>query len=135
MEDRLRNLRQSMNKTKFNQLNFSDQLRNQIHDKIEKQNESKGHIYLAVLQILLNQKTGYELTQLLRSRGIQSFVEKEGDLYTLLHSLEHNGYLLSNWNETGAKYYQINKRGKKLLQQSEKSETHMQGVLKQLLEG
>ncbi|MRH44152.1 PadR family transcriptional regulator [Aquibacillus halophilus] len=134
MEDRLKNLRHSMDKTKFNQLNFSDQLRKKIHKRIEKQNESKESIYLAVLQLLANKKTGYDLTKLLRSRGIQFFEEDEGNLFTMLHSFEQNGYLLSNWDENGAKHYQISRRGKNLLQQSEKNEMQKRLVVKQLLE-
>ena len=91
MEDRLKGLRKSMEKTTFKQLNFSEQHRKQVYEKINKPYENEEDIFLAVLQLLIHEKTGYELVQLLRGRGIQKFEENEGFLYTLLHRLEQNG--------------------------------------------
>lgn len=135
MDDRLKGLRKAMTNKRFHQLNFSDQLRNQIHEKIKKQSENNEDTYVAILQLLLTKKTGFDLTQLIRSRGIQSFEGSEGELYTLLHRLEQNGYLSSSWDESGAKYYLTTGKGKKLLQLVEKSEKQKTFSLKQLLEG
>ncbi len=60
----------------------------------------------------MNEKTGYELMQLLRGRGIQKFEGDEGSLYTLLHRLEQNRFIQSSWDHAGAKYYQLNDKGK-----------------------
>ena len=62
----------------------------------------------------MNEKTGYELMQLLRGRGIQKFEGDEGSLYTLLHRLERNRFIQSSWNHAGAKYYQLNDKGNKI---------------------
>ncbi len=72
-------------------------------------------ILLAVLQLLMNEKTGYELMQLLRGRGIQTFEGNEGSLYTLLHRLEQNRFIQSSWDHEGAKYYRLNDKGNKML--------------------
>lgn len=135
MENRLKGLRKSMEKTTFNQLNFSDHLRNQVHEKIKYEKEREEDIYLAILQILLNEKTGYELVQLLRTRGIQKFVGNEGTLYTLLHGLEKNNYLRSTWDDAGEKRYQINDKGRKILQKTEAPNQGKRFSLKELVEG
>ena len=63
----------------------------------------------------MNEKSGYELMQLLRGRGIQKFEGDEGSLYTLLHRLEQNRFIQSSWDHAGAKYYQLNDKGNKML--------------------
>ena len=62
----------------------------------------------------MNEKSGYELMQLLRGRGIQKFEGDEGSLYTLLHRLEQNRFIQSSWDHAGAKYYQLNDKGNKI---------------------
>ncbi|MGO5010527.1 PadR family transcriptional regulator [Niallia sp. Sow4_A1] len=135
MEDRLKELRQKMNNTTFEQINFSNRLRNQVHEKIKKQNEREDITLIAVLQLLLNKRTGYDLTQLLRARGIESYEDKEGCLYTFLHNLEKNGFLTSKWDGTDVKYYQTSKKGRKVLQHAEKNGTQKGFILKHLFEG
>ncbi|OZM58392.1 lineage-specific thermal regulator protein [Lottiidibacillus patelloidae] len=135
MENKLKRLRNSMEKTKFNKLDFSDQLRKQINDKISKLKESEEDVYLAVFQLLLNKKSGYDLSQQLTARGILQFEESQGSLYTMLHRLEKNNYLLSNWDEKGVKYYQLNDKGRKILQKNEQEGKNKRFALKELLEG
>ena len=76
MEDRLKGLRKSMEKTTFKQLNFSEQHRKQVYEKINKPYENEEDIFLAVLQLLIHEKTGYELVQLLRREGYSKIRRK-----------------------------------------------------------
>ena len=134
MEDRLKGLRKSMEKTTFKQLNFSEQHCKQVYEKINKPYESEEDIFLAALQLLIHEKTGYELAQLLRGRGIQKFEGNEGFLYTLLHRLEQNGVIKSSWDHSGAKYYQLNDKGRKILRKAEKNSAKKRFILKELIQ-
>ncbi|MGG1674811.1 PadR family transcriptional regulator [Neobacillus sp. NRS-1170] len=135
MENRLRNIKKVMDRTAFSELNFSEEHRKNILEKINRQDESEETILLAVMQLLAQDRTGFELTKLLRGRGIQKFEENEGFLYTLLHRLEQTGYLQSSWSlETEAKYYQLTDKGRKALRKAEKKQSKKQFVLKELLE-
>ncbi|HDR4420073.1 TPA: PadR family transcriptional regulator [Bacillus cereus] len=134
MEDRLKGLRKSMENTTFKHLSFSDQHRKQVREKINASNEKEEDISLAILQLLSNEKTGYELSQLLRGRGIRKFEGNEGFLYTVLHRLEQNRFIQSSWDHTGAKYYQLNDKGRKMLRKAEKNATKAQFILKGLVQ-
>ncbi len=120
MENRLKKLKKSMDKTTFTQLNFTEQHRKEIHEKINKQDESDEDIFLAVLQLLAHEKTGFEIAKHLRGRGIRKFEDNEGFLYTFLHQLEQSDYLQGTWDESGAKYYRLNDKGRKQLKKAEK---------------
>ncbi|MDC2863539.1 PadR family transcriptional regulator [Bacillus sp. BP-3] len=135
MEDRLKGLRKSMENTTFKHLSFSDQYRKQVYEKINKPCENEEDTLLAVLQLLIHEKTGYELAQLLRGRGIQKFEGNEGFLYTLLHRLEQNHFIQSSWDHSGAKYYQLNDKGRKMLRKAEKNSTKARFILKGLVQG
>ncbi|MBO1511523.1 PadR family transcriptional regulator [Metabacillus bambusae] len=135
MEDRLKNLRKSMEKTTFKQLIFTEQHQCNIRKKINKLNISDEEVLLAVMQLLVHEKTGYELTKHLRGRGILKFEDNEGFLYTLLHRLEQKNCLLTRWDESEAKQYQLNDRGRKILQRAENKQIKKRVVLKELLEG
>ncbi|HDR7514953.1 PadR family transcriptional regulator [Bacillus mobilis] len=134
MEDRLKGLRKSMENTTFKHLSFSDQHRKQVREKINASNEKEEDISLAILQLLSNEKTGYELSQLLRGRGIRKFEGNEGFLYTVLHRLEQNRFIQSSWDHEGAKYYQLNDKGRKMLRKAEKNATKVQFILKGLVQ-
>ncbi|HDR7353453.1 PadR family transcriptional regulator [Bacillus cereus] len=134
MEDRLKGLRKSMENTTFKHLSFSDQHRKQVREKINTSNEKEEDISLAILQLLSNEKTGYELSQLLRGRGIRKFEGNEGFLYTVLHRLEQNRFIQSSWDHSGAKYYQLNDKGRKMLRKAEKDATKVQFILKGLVQ-
>ncbi|TCW53340.1 PadR family transcriptional regulator [Bacillus thuringiensis] len=134
MEDRLKDLRKSMENTTFKHLSFSDQHRKQVREKINASNEKEEDISLAILQLLSNEKTGYELSQLLRGRGIRKFEGNEGFLYTVLHRLEQNRFIQSSWDHEGAKYYQLNDKGRKMLRKAEKNATKVQFILKGLVQ-
>ncbi len=134
MEDRLKGLRKSMENTTFKHLSFSDQHRKRVREKINASHEKGEDISLAILQLLSNEKTGYELSQLLRGRGIQKFEGNEGFLYTVLHRLEQNRLIQSSWDHAGAKYYQLNDKGRKMLRKAEKDSTKARFILKGLVQ-
>ncbi|HDR7281295.1 MULTISPECIES: PadR family transcriptional regulator [Bacillus cereus group] len=134
MDDRLKGLQKSMENTTFKHLSFSDQHRKRVREKINASNEKEEDISLAILQLLSNEKTGYELSQLLRGRGIRKFEGNEGFLYTVLHRLEQNRFIQSSWDHTGAKYYQLNDKGRKMLRKAEKNATKAQFILKGLVQ-
>lgn len=119
-----------MENTTFKHLSFSDQHQKRVREKINQSSEKEEDILLAVLQLLMNEKTGYELMQLLRGRGIQTFEGNEGSLYTLLHRLEQNRFIQSSWDHEGAKYYQLNDKGNKMLRKAEKNATKARFILK-----
>jgi DNA-binding PadR family transcriptional regulator len=96
---------------------------------------SDDEILLAILQLLVQEKTGHELTGLLRGRGIQKYENNEGFLYTLLHRLEQSGCIETNWDESGAKYYMLKDKGRKLLYKAEQKRTKRRIVFKELFEG
>jgi DNA-binding PadR family transcriptional regulator len=134
MEDRLKNLKRIMDQRAFNELPFTDQHKKRIFERA-RQNDSEMDIQLAVLQLLVQAKTGFELSALLLARGIKAFHDQEGSLYTLLHRLEQSDYLRSSWDETGAKYYELNDKGRKLLKKSESKQPQKRVVFKALFEG
>lgn len=124
-----------MDKRTFTDMNFSDQHQNAIRKEINQLEVSDEEILLAVMQLLVQEKTGHELTVLLRGRGIQKFENNEGFLYTLLHRLEQSGCIQTNWDDSGAKYYWLKDKGRKLLIKAEQKRAKHQLVFKELLEG
>lgn len=134
MEERLKKLKQVMKKKVFNQLEFTDQLKNSIYMEIRKQEENDEYVYLSVMQLLVQEKTGVVLITYLRSRGIKKFEDNEGLLYSLLHRLEVNGLLVSNWEENEAKLYGLTDKGRKVLKTAEKKFAVKQSYLKEILE-
>lgn len=133
MEDRLKNLKKKMDKKTFANVNFSEDHQKEIHRRINKQEERDEDILLSVMQLLVQEKTGHELTGLLRGRGIQKFENNEGFLYTMLHRLEQTGCIETKWDESGAKYYWLKDKGRKLLSKAEQKRTNHALVLKELL--
>ena len=113
----LNNLRKSMKKTTFKELEFKDHHRQAVRQKIE-QLVSVEDLRLVVLQLLTQQKTGYELTQLLHARGMKGLESNEGTLYILLHQLEQEGQLYAYWSDEGEKVYVLSKQGEKSLAQA-----------------
>ncbi|RBN40205.1 PadR family transcriptional regulator, partial [Priestia megaterium] len=92
-------------------------------------------ILIAIMQLLVQEKTGYQLVSLLQSRGILNFKENEGALYVILHRLELKGILTSNWQEDGAKFYQLNKKGCRLLKKVEEQPLSNHMSFKEIFEG
>ncbi|MCM2979550.1 hypothetical protein CHH55_00330 [Niallia circulans] len=113
MEKRLKKLQAGLKKTYFNHLSFTAEHRKEIMKKIQIKNKEE-EILLAALQLLHTRKTGFELTELLRARGFQKFENQEGFIYTFLHRLEQRNIIASEWDNNKVKYYQIDRKGKKL---------------------
>ncbi len=134
MENRLNRLRKSMEESAFKELSFSEKMRREVHQQINRPNESEEMITLAILQLLHTEKTGYELTGLLRARGFQKFEGNEGFLYTILHRLEQKGWIVSAWKEEGTKVYLVGDKGKRYLLKQEKSIVATRNSIKRLLE-
>lgn len=132
MENRLKGLKKSMDDTAFSQLQFTEQHRKEIRVKISETDDS---VLLAVMQLLVEEKTGYELVQFLQGRGIRKFEDNEGSLYALLHQLEQDDCLQSSWTEATVKYYQLNNKGNKLLRKMEKQSSSRRFTLKDIVEG
>lgn len=134
MEERLSKLRKSIEKSAFKELSFTEKMRKEIHKQINMPDESDEVVTLAILQLLLHEKTGFELTGLLRSRGFKKFEDNEGSLYTMLHTLEQKRLIASCWNEEGVKFYQLIDKGRKYLRKLEKKSAAGRIVMKGLLE-
>ncbi|MFS8604336.1 PadR family transcriptional regulator [Priestia megaterium] len=135
MDKRLKNLRKTMNREVFAQLKFTESHKKSIREKIKQETHSDEEILIAMMQLLVQEKTGYELVSLLQSRGILNFKENEGSLYVILHRLELKGVLTSSWQEDGAKFYQLNQKGRKLLKKVAEQPLSNHISFKEILEG
>jgi len=74
-----------------------------------------------ILSILdKSESYGYEIMQSVKELSDNRIEWKEGSLYPVLHKLEKNGLIKSLWkmaeNGRHRKYYAINKKGRKALQ-------------------
>ncbi|KZZ84489.1 PadR family transcriptional regulator [Bacillus sp. SJS] len=134
MDKRLKSLRKSMESSTFSNLTFTDRMHSEIKKKI-KEEISEQDLLLAVMQLLTTQKTGFVLSRSLSSRGIHKFHENEGELYTMLHQLESKGWLSSRWDDESRKHYQLNDKGRKLLNKLERKSAVPSLKWKELLEG
>jgi PadR family transcriptional regulator PadR len=98
----------------------------------------KGSTTLLILAVLSEEPMyGYQISQELDQRSDGYFDMKEGLLYPLLHRMQREGLVNSNWQEAeGArrrKYYAITKAGQEALQEQSKEwqmfMSKLQGVL------
>ncbi|WP_462413578.1 PadR family transcriptional regulator [Neobacillus sp. Marseille-QA0830] len=136
MDERLKNLKRALKNNVLHELDFTEDHKNNVRNQIKRLNQSSDEsVLLAVLQLLVQQKTGFELSRLIRARGIERFEQEEGFLYMLLHRLEQKGYIQSSWAEGEIKFYQLNSKGKRLLGKVEGKEYRGQSILHELLEG
>lgn len=136
MDEQLKNLKRAMKKNLFNDLSFKDEHKNSVRQQIKKlQPTSDDEVLLAILQLLVKEKTGFELCRLVRARGIERFEKEEGLLYMFLHRFEQKGYIQAYWAKADIKYYQLANKGRKLLAKAENKEDRGKTVLHELLEG
>jgi DNA-binding PadR family transcriptional regulator len=133
MEDKFARIKTALNNTSFKQLNFSEQMKNRVKQQIELE-ENAADLDLAILQLLVKEKTGYELVHLLQARGINVIKDNEGMLYTNLHVLEKERLLVSNWSQ-GIKSYRLSEKGKRVLNRLEKEQAEKGHPFKKLIEG
>ncbi len=135
MENRLKNLKKIMDEKTFSQVRFTEKHREIIQNKWSNQ-EDKEQIVLNILQLLNQEKTGYQLANLLIARGVKQFDDNEGSLYVLLHRLECKGVVQSEWlSKEKTKYYQLTSKGKRLLKQADHKEKRSSVILQQLIGG
>lgn len=120
MENRLKRLKSAMQKNVFSDLEFKQELKGKIHRQISDsvEVESNEQVMIAILQIVQDEKSGFEIMQLLRARGMKRFNNHEGMLYTILHEYEQKGWLQSIWTES-VKMYSITNSGRKILKKTE----------------
>lgn len=135
MDERLINLKKSLNKTVFSDLTFTKNHKDQIKRKMARINVKSEEIIIAILHLLTREKTGFELNKSIRARGIQNYENNEGQLYMVLHRLEQKGYLQSAWRENKEKHYRVTNKGTKLLDLADKKSTSTKSFLKEILEG
>lgn len=135
MEERLKNLQKSMGKSAMSNLEFTEQHQKETRARIKNQTENEGEIFLAVMQLLVQEKTGYDLAKHLRGRGIRKFEDNEGFLYMYLHQFEQKCYIQSRWDDSETKYYQITNKGKKFKAKLEQNKPKEILILKELMEG
>lgn len=134
MEDRLKNLKNAMKRTVLQDLHFTEKQKNSIRQQMNQlSSTSEEEILLAIFQLLKEKRTGFELSRLLRARGIEKFENEEGFLYMSLHKFEHKGYLHTCWVEE-VKYYQLNTKGLKLLKTVESKSDRKAYLLNEILE-
>ncbi len=82
----------------------------------------KGSTATLVMQLLSRRRMyGYEIIKELEVMSSGVFELREGTLYPILHSLENDKHVVSEWvGEEGCrqrKYYQLTKTGKALLKE------------------
>ncbi|WP_141430854.1 PadR family transcriptional regulator [Bacillus sp. 03113] len=130
MDKQLQNLRQSMKNSVYKDLVFSEKHREAVRRDIKQEN-----VVEAVLQLLVQERTGVELRKLITARGFTKFDHREGFLYTLLHQLEQKGYLATRWDDHKLKYYALNQKGQKVLNKVEKSKRAKTLILRKLQGG
>ncbi|QBP41015.1 helix-turn-helix transcriptional regulator [Paenisporosarcina antarctica] len=114
MEERLKSLKKAMKSTTFKEINFTDEHREKAHKQIVQMQSID--LIADIFPLLIEEKTGTEITQLLHMKGIKVIHLNEGIVYTTLHEAEQNGYLDAYWNEDGEKFYKLSKKGLKTLQ-------------------
>ncbi|WP_066050705.1 PadR family transcriptional regulator [Robertmurraya korlensis] len=135
MEERLKNLKNAMKRAVLQDLNFTEKHKSSIRRQMNQLSvTSEEDVLLAIFQLLKEKRTGFELSRLLRARGIEKFENEEGFLYMSLHKFEHNGYLQTYWEEPDVKYYQLSNRGLRLLQNLQNEGNSKAYFLKEILE-
>ncbi len=134
MEKRLKGLKKAMEKTYMRELEFSETMKMRIHESIAKESVSEQDIFFNILQLLLKERTGFELTGLLIARGIKKYEDEEGSIYAVLHEQEHAGIITSSWRSSGEKMYQLTNKGRRLLEKLEKQVWRAGFTLKEQIE-
>jgi len=135
MEERLKNIKNAMKRTVLQDLAFTEEHKRGIRQKINQlSSPSEGELLLATFQVLKEKRTGFELSKLLRARGIKKFENDEGFLYMSLHKFEHKGYLHTYWEEPDVKYYQLSTKGLKMLKNLQNEGNSKAYFLKEIME-
>lgn len=126
MEERLKSFKKAVDQTVFTKVEFRPKHRQQVHKQLQVLS-----LQQTILSMLTESKSGTEITQMLHVRGVEQIVHNEGMIYSILHEAEQHGWLSARW-ESGVKYYQLTKLGKKQLLQDN---AHENLSLKELILG
>lgn len=140
MSDPFQNIKSSMKKTVFKDLSFSNERKKAVKEAINgKHTSSQLHCWkeetlLGVLESIQQEtKHGFEISTYLFQVNDLSFKNNEGQLYTLLHSLENKGIITSEWGGE-KKYYSLTSKGRKQLVGLQGGSSVQRASLKHLLE-
>lgn len=114
-------------KSQFQKVQFTEKHREVVHKGI--QEEFSDQVLLPMLQTM---RSGYELTQLLytKNKGVVHF--NEGMIYAMLHRLEQQQHIVSEWHEN-EKRYVLSRKGIKLLTKLNKETHELPPSIEQLL--
>ncbi|WLD91739.1 PadR family transcriptional regulator [Alkalihalobacillus sp. AL-G] len=134
MENRLKGLRKNLQEKELKNIRFSCRLKQSVFDELETNHLSEEELLPIVLHLLKSKKTGFELTNLFRSRGIDNFEKQNGSIYTFLHRWEQKGLISSTWTSE-KKYYALTKKGTKILQSQEHKTSSKCLAFNELFEG
>jgi hypothetical protein len=118
MERQLKGLKKAMEKTYMRKLEFSESMKKRIHKSIANESVSEQDMFINFLQLLVKERTGFELTRLLVARGIPKYEDEEGSIYAVLHEQEQAGIITASWGPSGEKKYQLTDKGRRALEKS-----------------
>src|SRR6266404_746252 len=98
----------------------------------------KGTLSLLILSLLSRKSMyGYEIAATVHKDTDGRFTWREGSLYPNLHKMEQGGLIAGAWEEkeTGRKrrYYEITKKGQKVLQEKVRSWNDLCSAVNQIL--
>ena len=98
----------------------------------------QGTLDLLILHALQRGKMhGYAIAQTIHLLSDEDLKVEEGSLYPALHRLELDGAISANWgvseNNRKAKYYEITRRGRKLIDQQQKTWTRLSAAVDRVL--
>jgi transcriptional regulator len=99
----------------------------------------QGTLYLLILKILdLEPRTGWTISQRLRQMSNETLQASHGSLYPALHKLEHEGWILGEWQESPAgrpvKVYSLTRAGRKQLRVEAANWTKLSSAINGILE-
>jgi PadR family transcriptional regulator, regulatory protein PadR len=100
----------------------------------------KGSTSTLILSLLNSkQMYGYEIIKELEKKSDGIFSFKEGTIYPILHNLEDKGLIVSYWGEGNGnrkrKYYKINDKGKKFIQEKKEEWSSFKTAVDRVLNG
>jgi transcriptional regulator len=98
----------------------------------------QGTLDLLILHALQRGKMhGYAIAQAIHLLSDEELKVEEGSLYPALHRLELDGAISANWgvseNNRKAKYYEITRRGRKVIEQQQKTWTRLSAAVDRVL--
>jgi transcriptional regulator len=98
----------------------------------------QGTLDLLILHALQRGRMhGYAIAQTIHLLSDEALTVEEGSLYPALHRLELDGAISADWgvseNNRKAKYYEITRRGRKLIEQQQRTWTRLSAAVNRVL--